>query len=876
MSTFTGRLFVLLILLFPITLVAQIPTPIFVAKHQLHAEYDEVNDGPDEDNKEEKDNIKDYTSIKNNIKAFDIYKFNPGKLFKQIKGQVHKNKKDVQFIWKLGKMYNWNLKLEENIEIIDDTEHDDLILLKGLLKDAEGGEVRLMIEPNRILGFISYKGEKVFVETLSFIDNKFSEEEIVAYHQKDVTKNDHKCSATHHKNYKEQVQKNIESANSCTALELEIATAATDGRMKNTTDGTISGVNNHILGILNAVEANYNAFNIRFNIVEQVVFDCNSTSCPAWAASLNPDELLLSFSSWAPTGFQKNHDVGILFFNGGGSGVVGKAWVGSLCSGSYRYSVVDYLGNAERDRVLVAHEVAHNLGSSHDPSGSPYIMAPSVDGNATEFSPTSISAMENVINARTCLECYTNPDPLPDPSVNEPPNINATTFTVEEGSPVGTYVGKVIASDPNEDKLTFSILSGNKNNAFEIGPSSGTIAVKNADAIDFEQKGKYSLKVEVKDPGGLTDQATITIEVIDVPEKKNRAPIAVFVSDQIKGLAPLNVTFDASNSNDPDGDPLTYDWDFGDGGSDNKTVVSHTYQEVGIYQVELVVSDGIEKSEPYNVKIEVVNPSQSILAPLEDSYTNNSKDHHERNYGHHSKLFARNKKSWGYESYIKFDISAWAQVENATLRLNGNNPNNNRTVLVEVKEAGDNWSEKTLNFLNAPSEGSKIGEFTVNGTEKYHEVDVTAFVRKEALGDGTVTFKVVSKNSNYERARFHSKESKYPTSQLVVSGAQNVYQADFIDKDLQANEAEEISFSIHVYPNPFEGIIHYELEGDIGTDFHGIINMIDVNGRTVYENRISGDSGYIQFDQSVTKGLYILHIRDGEKIMGTKRVAKTY
>ncbi len=50
------------------------------------------------------------------------------------------------------------------------------------------------------------------------------------------------------------------------------------------------------------------------------------------------------------------------------------------------------------------------------------------------------------------------------------------------------------------------------------------------------------------------------------------------------------VDFDASNSTD-DGSIVSYKWDFGDGIYGNGSVVSHSYSEVGVYQVVLNVTD---------------------------------------------------------------------------------------------------------------------------------------------------------------------------------------------------------------------------------------------------------------------------------------------
>jgi hypothetical protein len=58
-------------------------------------------------------------------------------------------------------------------------------------------------------------------------------------------------------------------------------------------------------------------------------------------------------------------------------------------------------------------------------------------------------------------------------------------------------------------------------------------------------------------------------------------------------LGPVaGITFDGAGSSDPDGDPLSYDWDFGDGNTASNTPTpTHSYAEAGIYGVCLTVTD---------------------------------------------------------------------------------------------------------------------------------------------------------------------------------------------------------------------------------------------------------------------------------------------
>ena len=75
-------------------------------------------------------------------------------------------------------------------------------------------------------------------------------------------------------------------------------------------------------------------------------------------------------------------------------------------------------------------------------------------------------------------------------------------------------------------------------------------------------------------------------------DKVSGVPVAQASADVTKGVEPLTVHFSSAGSSDPDGDPLTYRWDFGDGTTSTSANPTRTYEKPGVFTVRLTVSDG--------------------------------------------------------------------------------------------------------------------------------------------------------------------------------------------------------------------------------------------------------------------------------------------
>jgi PKD repeat protein len=111
----------------------------------------------------------------------------------------------------------------------------------------------------------------------------------------------------------------------------------------------------------------------------------------------------------------------------------------------------------------------------------------------------------------------------------------------------------------------------------------------------YDEAGTFNATVRVTDDEGATASATATVTVTGAPAGNN-PPVAQFTASPSVGTAPLSVSFDATDSHDPDGEIASIDWDCtGDGSYDPQPSGPQpgeiTYDEAGVYHIRMRVTD---------------------------------------------------------------------------------------------------------------------------------------------------------------------------------------------------------------------------------------------------------------------------------------------
>lgn len=234
--------------------------------------------------------------------------------------------------------------------------------------------------------------------------------------------------------------------------------------------------------------------------------------------------------------------------------------------------IADYLntGQVSGERRYVS-----NCAGCHGNDGSGGFVGEDVrgDGHETWHAISEESSMNY-------LGCLTGTDVdqlaafLDHPVANDAPVANAGgPYAADVGVPV-TFAGGQ-SSDADGSLVDY---------AWDFGDGSTGNGV--APVHVYSSGGRFNVTLTVTDDDGASSDAFTTVEVAAA----NVAPVAN-AGGPYAGTIAAPLTFDGSNSTDTDGNIVSWDWSFGDGGTAAGASVTHAYTSAGTFTVTLTVTD---------------------------------------------------------------------------------------------------------------------------------------------------------------------------------------------------------------------------------------------------------------------------------------------
>jgi PKD repeat protein len=325
-----------------------------------------------------------------------------------------------------------------------------------------------------------------------------------------------------------------------------------------------------------------------------------------------------------------------LTFDGGGSSgwlVTDYAWdfgdgnTGSGVSPSHTYddgpaeytvelTVTNILGRTASDTAQVT---VNNLPPTAD-AGGPYAChrgeTITLSGTCDDPSPVDAASL-------TCTWAEFTGAAISQPSYTCPPSPGEVTVTLTATDKDGASaqdsaivavdgVTTTLKADPNgpyagvvDEPVTFDGSGSTPADAIvsytwdfgDGGTGTGMDATHT-----YSATGTYNVTLTVTD-GTSEDSATTTATITE--GGPNEDPVAVMEVTLIQKTAQC-YRFDGSGSFDPDGEIVKYEWDFGDGNTDeSKESVEYCYEASGTYTATLTVTDNLGATGSTSKPVEI-------------------------------------------------------------------------------------------------------------------------------------------------------------------------------------------------------------------------------------------------------------------------------
>lgn len=153
------------------------------------------------------------------------------------------------------------------------------------------------------------------------------------------------------------------------------------------------------------------------------------------------------------------------------------------------------------------------------------------------------------------------------------------------------------------DQLTWTATtSGGNKTKWLVNNSEQQFGSSNTFSWTFNSAGSYQICAQRCQGNSCSNSVCINVTI----SAANTPPVAQGTAPST-GTTSESLTFNGSSSYDPDGDAITYLWDFGDGATSTSATASHSYFTANTYSVTLTVTDPSGASDTANFSVNITS-----------------------------------------------------------------------------------------------------------------------------------------------------------------------------------------------------------------------------------------------------------------------------
>ncbi|WP_367275754.1 S8 family serine peptidase [Marivirga sp.] len=476
--------------------------------------------------------------------------------------------------------------------------------------------------------------------------------------------------------------------------------------------------------------------------------------------------------------------------------------------------------------------------------------------------------------------------------INEAPVINDQTFRIDENSPNGSLIGQLVAFDPNQDGLIFSMTSSEYGDAIALN-TSGILTIADSAFFDYESNMLLDFYVTVFD-GEYTDSAEVTIIINDVLE--NTAPNITGQGFEINENSPLGTEIGSIVANDPQNDNLSYSLNYSN--IEGAVALSTTgiltvsdssifdYESTSSFEIGVNVSDGefidsavititildvVENTSPtindQEFEINENSPIGTEIGSIIANDVENDSLSYSLNYSNiegavaistSGMLTVADSSIFDYESITSFEIGVNVSdgefTDSAVIVI---------TILDVNENTGPTINNQTFEVEENTVIGFEIGELVANDSDN----DSLSFVIVNAQIEGAFSLSENGVLSVLDSSLINFETHNSIVIIVEVSDGlltdEGIITIEVIEVEDEVLGNQIMKNNLSLYPNPVrdELVVNYDFQNKT----HNLY-LIDLTGRRV-EIDFNNNGGQVNINtNNLAAGVYQLIIKDGNDL----------